>query len=401
MSIFFSLTTLILACLSAWYWRQIKLAKESLEQAQVEIDNLQFDKKLLIRGQDMALLVIDEQGVICLVNKFSNRFFHNNSLEGEAYSEVLCVPEVLQIVDEAIRQKKDIKRDLVVVLDSEEYLIGEERSLLVNVKLIEEAGQKYWRVYIYDNTEQYRVDQVRKDFVANASHELRTPLAIINGYVETLMDEEVLEDTETSIHFLGIMKKHGARITRIIEEMLLISKLESGVSNMLNLTAFRVRDCIDDCLLHLDPLIKERKASVVVKMNEPNLTIQADRFYWNQILFNLVENAIKQNSEDGLKIKIGCSLSKKTGGVKIWVSDGGIGIPSSDLPFIFRRFYRVEKHHSQQDVKGTGLGLSIVKRAVESHNGTITCDSIQNQFTRFSIELPSSIRTDDLSKVGK
>ena len=238
---------------------------------------------------------------------------------------------------------------------------------------------------------------MRKDFIANASHELRTPLAIINGYVETLMDEDIIEDTETSQHFLGIMKKHGQRLTRIIEEMLLITKLESGVKNTLNYEPFRLKEIIDECIVHLDQMIKEKGVIVKIKMDEPDLTIEADKFYWSQILFNLVENAIKQNPERQLKVKIGCTQCKRTGKIKIWVSDNGVGIPAADLPYIFRRFYRVEKHHSQYKIKGTGLGLSIVKRAVEAHQGTIKCDSIQDQLTRFSISLPPTMRVEDLS----
>jgi signal transduction histidine kinase len=104
------------------------------------------------------------------------------------------------------------------------------------------------------------------------------------------------------------------------------------------------------------------------------------------VLFNLVENALKQNPRKGLTVTIGCSRDETM--TRIWVSDDGVGIPSADLPHIFRRFYRVEKHHSQEEIKGTGLGLSIVKRAIEAHGGTIRVSSIPGQDTRFTMEVP-------------
>jgi signal transduction histidine kinase len=121
-------------------------------------------------------------------------------------------------------------------------------------------------------------------------------------------------------------------------------------------------------------------------MADLDLTLAGDRFYWTQVLFNLIENALKQNPRAGLTVTVGCVRDERS--TRIWVSDDGVGIPSADLPHIFRRFYRVEKHHSQEEIKGTGLGLSIVKRAIEAHGGTIQVSSIPGQDTRFTIEVP-------------
>ena len=125
-------------------------------------------------------------------------------------------------------------------------------------------------------------------------------------------------------------------------------------------------------------------------MPDPELIIHGDRFYWTQVLFNLVENALKQNPHRGLHIEIGGEALGET--IHIWVSDNGVGIPSADLPHIFRRFFRVEKHHSQQEIKGTGLGLSIVKRAVEAHGGSISVTSVPGSETKFLITVPKPPR---------
>jgi signal transduction histidine kinase len=125
---------------------------------------------------------------------------------------------------------------------------------------------------------------------------------------------------------------------------------------------------------------------MTLTMPDPDLIIQGDRFYWTQVLFNLVENALKQNPHSGLRVEVGCEASGDS--VRIWVSDNGVGIPSADLPHIFRRFFRVEKHHSQQEIKGTGLGLSIVKRAIEAHGGSISVTSVPGSETKFLITVP-------------
>lgn len=231
-----------------------------------------------------------------------------------------------------------------------------------------------------------QLEQVRKDFVANASHELRTPLAIINGYLENLLDDNMLEKPDIARRFLLVMRTHTERISRIVEDMLVISRLESGAANALKIEPFQFRLCIKDILERLDPDIGNQHVEMTVKMPDPDLVMQGDRYYWNQVLFNLVENALKQNPHDGLKVEIGCK--RVADNIHVWVADNGVGIPSDDLPHVFLRFFRIEKHHSQQEIKGTGLGLSIVKRAVEAHGGTIGVVSEPGVETKFAITVP-------------
>jgi two-component system phosphate regulon sensor histidine kinase PhoR len=251
------------------------------------------------------------------------------------------------------------------------------------------AEEPTTRVVIRDVTPEYQTEQIRKDFVANASHELRTPLAIINGYLENLIDDDLLDDKELSRRFLKVMRKHTERISRIVEDMLVISRLESGEAGSLKIKPFRLRSCVNDVLERLESVIHNQDAHIGIEMPDLDLTLAGDRFYWTQVLFNLVENALKQNPRPGLTVTIGCSRDEHA--TRIWVSDDGVGIPSADLAHIFRRFYRVEKHHSQEEIKGTGLGLSIVKRAIEAHGGTIEVTSIPGQDTRFTMEVPREV----------
>ena len=183
------------------------------------------------------------------------------------------------------------------------------------------------------------------------------------------------------------MDRHVVRINRIVEDMLVISKLESNEGTPLKLESFNLATCVRDVIERLDLLIEKQNAKISVEV--PETTLTGDRFYWTQILFNLVENALKQNASTSVEVKIAAKQKKKTGEIVVSVSDNGTGIPSADLPFIFKRFFRVEKHHSQNQVKGTGLGLSIVKRAVEAHGGTIEATSIPGTETTFTMTIPS------------
>ena len=238
-----------------------------------------------------------------------------------------------------------------------------------------------------DITAEVQTDQIRKDFVANASHELRTPLSIIAGYLENLTEEDGLDNKEIAKNMLSTMDRHVVRINRIVEDMLVISKLESDDRTPLNLESFNLATCVRDVVERLDLLIEKQNAKVSIDI--PEITLTGDRFYWTQVLFNLVENALKQNASTSVEVKVEAKKEKKNSPIILAVSDNGIGIPSADLPFIFKRFFRVEKHHSQNQVKGTGLGLSIVKRAVEAHGGTIEATSIPGTETTFTMTIPS------------
>ncbi len=132
--------------------------------------------------------------------------------------------------------------------------------------------------------------------------------------------------------------------------------------------------------------IQVHHSKVEVRLHDPDMVIHGDRFYWTQVLFNLVENALKQNPYENLKVEVGSEDAGKS--IRIWVADNGVGIPSSDLPHIFRRFYRVDKQHSQLEITGTGLGLSIVKRAIEAHHGEITVTSTPGRETKFLMTIP-------------
>jgi len=180
------------------------------------------------------------------------------------------------------------------------------------------------------------------------------------------------------------MHKHGKRIARIIEDMLTISKLESRTDESLQLESFCLNRCISEVIDRLKPMLDEKKATCILDI-PTDATILGDAFYWDQILFNLIENSLKENDAEDLKITVGLERDEIRDIIR--VSDDGVGIPAAAQEFIFKRFYRVDQNRGAEK-KGTGLGLSIVKRAVEAHGGTITVMSTPGIETTFTMEIP-------------
>ncbi len=374
---------------------------EAQQRADQEIQRLSEERDVLLDALDDAFLLVDPDGCVSFANTTARGLFGTRHLVGRPVQEILLDPRLLDpVLQSRSRAERITSR---VIFSQQTSPRGDQENRGDNAWIIDAAPlpcrrnqPAFTRLLIRDVTAEYQTDQVRKDFVANASHELRTPMAIIGGYLENLLDDQMADDPAITRKFLTVMRKHADRITRIVDDMLVISKLESGEAAALKIEPFRFASCINDVLERLESVIRERKATVTTTVPDPSATLQGDRFYWTQVLFNLVENALKQNPHPGLRIEIGCELSPGTldgkpdgSHYRIWVADNGVGIPSTDLPHIFRRFYRVEKHHSQQEIKGTGLGLSIVKRAVEAHHGRISVDSVPGRQTRFLIEIPA------------
>jgi two-component system phosphate regulon sensor histidine kinase PhoR len=351
----------------------------------------------LLDAVQVGLLIISSDGRILWSNQEAQNLFGSRTVDDKLVEEAFMDSDLVDFIREGLATEESLTRKIslpVGALSGDFHDDAGETHWIVEIKPVaSHVPPTEFIIGLRDITKSVRSDQIRTDFVANASHELRTPLTIIGGYVENLLEDDLLEEPEASRHALGIMHKHVERISRIVEDMLAISRLESGEISTLNITAFSIEDCINDVLKRLEALIQKQKATVTVRIPDPDLSPEADRFYMTQILFNLVENALKQNSTMPVEITI---TAREIGDAELFleVCDNGRGIPSSDLPFIFKRFFRVEKHHSQGEVKGTGLGLSIVKRAVEAHGGTITASSTPGVQTCFTLQVPMTHGTD-------
>jgi len=235
---------------------------------------------------------------------------------------------------------------------------------------------------LHDITDLERLEQVRKDFVANVSHELRTPLAGVIGYAETLLDG-ALDDEANRRKFVEIIRTNAVRLNSIAADLLILSDLESGTDPEPD--HISVQGVLDAGLVTVQAEARERDVKLISESIE-NVFVSGSRLRLEQAILNLLANAIKFNRPGG-EVRVSAKVNDRHQ-VEILISDTGVGIPSQDLPRIFERFYRIDKARSRQ-VGGTGLGLSIVKHVVERMNGTIEVESTLGRGSVFTLRLPA------------
>ncbi len=376
---------------------RIEIARKSEDKAallsskaalQEQVERAIDQRAKLLDALGDAFLLVEDESIIRVFNEKAKTLFDGRELQDRSLNEVVLDGRLLNVLNDSLKNSEGNPRRVMIRLPEGHPARDGVQQAEVTLEIDTAPFSRSMhlkRISIRNVTQSHITEQVRKDFVANASHELRTPLAIINGYLENLIDDDLVSEPKLARKFLKTMRKHSTRIARIIEDMLVISKLESGEVSTLKIKPFKVKNCIQDVVERLQHMIDETGTQVEVEVSDSSLSFEGDRFYWTQIIFNLVENAIKQNPGSGLKVRVGAQSEGDK--IHLWISDDGVGIPSSHLPFIFKRFYRVETHHSQE-IRGTGLGLSIVKRGIEAHHGTIEVSSTPGVDTRFDIRVP-------------
>ena len=246
----------------------------------------------------------------------------------------------------------------------------------------------------HDISELKALEGVRRDFVANVSHELRTPVSIISGYLETLLDG-ALDDRETAARFVQVMWKHSQRLTLLIEDLLSLAQLEGQRASGLRFAPVDLRPCLEKVVERLEPLISEKGAAVRLEIPADFPRVEADAHRLDQVFFNLIENALRHGTNGHPpEIRVRAARSRAGDGeetAEITVSDNGPGIPLSDQPHVFERFYRVRKDRAREAAGsgGTGLGLSIVKHVVQAHGGQVLLDSQPGRGATFRLRLPT------------
>ncbi|MDD4688208.1 MAG: ATP-binding protein [Eubacteriales bacterium] len=239
-------------------------------------------------------------------------------------------------------------------------------------------------VVLQDVTEAQAVENMRREFVANVSHELRTPLTTIRGYAETLLDSDLTEDIDMAKHFLSVINREVDRMTRIVKDLLTLSRLDKDSLNKTK-TFFSMDELLEDVVNRLKINAKEKSHTLTYSATSNMPQILADRDRIEQVLVNIIANSIKY-TPDGGRIEVFAGYMYKE--VYVKVKDNGIGIPAKDLPRIFERFYRVDKARSR-DKGGTGLGLAIAKEIIELHGGSIDITSSYGKGSEVIIRLPA------------
>ena len=380
-----AVTLVALAGLHFWWRGRFLRARQA---AQLELDALreeqrraaqqvQTQQEVLLDSMVEGLLLLDERGRIQLANRaFAALFGVTADIRGRTIIEALRLHELAALVSALDSHKR--------VLDFELRLPGpNERWIEINAAAIFNGhGRRHGTVLVFhDLTRLKQLESARQEFVANVSHELRTPLSLIKGYVETLLDG-ARDNPEVATKFLQTIDRNAERLRLLIEDLLTISELESG----------RVRLTLQP--VDLAPVVskvledfKTRAGAKEVKLiNQiPDLPVRADTDRLEQVLGNLVDNAIKYGRPQG-SVTVGGS-AREGGQVEVFIQDDGPGIPPEALERVFERFYRVDKARSREQ-GGTGLGLAIVKHIVQSHGGRVWATSEVGHGATFYFTLP-------------
>jgi len=329
----------------------------------------------IIENAESGLLLIDEQGYILYVNrKFIEIFGDTPDVYKEKrYYIALHDNQIQEIIKQTFFLEEQVKGQTVMNhlhLDVIGVPIFSEGKEMRGVVLV-----------IYDITKFKQLDIMRKDFVANVSHELKTPITSIKGFAETLLTS-ASGDKEAQDHFLQIILSESKRMQQLIDQLLLLSKMERK-DPPLQLTDILMKDFLKKIMPLFSEYVKEKNLRLDLQIDD-GIQLKADEQGLSQIIVNLLMNAIIYTKEGG-KIQLLCTESN--GRIKLMIKDTGIGIPEEEMPRIFERFYRIDADRGR-GTGGTGLGLSIVKHIVEAHRGEITVQSTLNKGTTFTIYLP-------------
>ena len=349
-------------------------ARRRQQQTTIEA---QAQQQVLFNSMLEGLLLLDGRRRIYLANRaFKNLFGIKAELRGKTIMEALRLHELADLVERVETEGQVFDYELKLP-----ELSG--RWLRVNAAVISNAaGAREGTILVFhDLTRLKQLERTREDFVANVSHELRTPLSLIKGYVETLLDG-ARDNPEVAERFLKIIERNAERLDLLIQDLLTISALESGRME-LNLQPVALRALAEKVFADLQAKAKNKDVSLINDL--PELTANADVNRLEQVLANLVDNAIKYGRAQG-SVKVS-GQKVADGKVEIFVQDDGPGIPPESLDRVFERFYRVDKARSR-DQGGTGLGLSIVKHIVHSHGGEVWAKSEPGKGATFFFTLP-------------
>jgi two-component system phosphate regulon sensor histidine kinase PhoR len=364
--------------------RRIGLALETLTDRQRELEERfregEFSVQAVFGAMLDGLVVVDDRRRVRMMNREFRRTFGLEDAEpGEPLLEMIRHASIDRLVMEAIRAKEPRRESIQMSRGPSE---GREMEVSA-VPLGENSAQAEGAVVLFHDVTQLRqMEEIRRDFVANVSHELRTPLSIFRGYLETLLDDPHQPPGEL-LRILEVMERHSDRLYALVEDVLSLAQLESPAAE-LDLSEISLAEFLPEILRDWEKRVeaKQLKSRLDVPLDLPKL--EADESRLQEIIYNLLDNAVKYSQPGGLIILRAAVEGER---VRISVSDEGIGILENDLPRIFERFYRADKARSRE-LGGTGLGLSIVKHIAQLHGGTAEAQSEPGKGTTISVLLP-------------
>ena len=358
-----------------------RVLDESIRDIGRRAEELSTDRarmQAILGGMAEGVLVVNIQGHVQLANSAAQQMLrlHDQS-EGRHYLEIIRNPDIAAQISAALRGGEE---DPSLELTLPSGVIATVRSAPVRAERATGAV-----VVLHDITELRRADRVRRDFVANVSHELRTPLTAVRGYVEALLDGGA--DAASARRFLEIISRHTLRMERLVRDLLRLARLDAGQEPRENV-ACSISALFNGVEADLLTGLEAREVSVAHEISADAQTVHGDPAGLHDLLRNLLENAVNYSPVNGT-VTMGARRQGKL--LVITVEDTGPGIPETDLPRVFERFYRVDKarSRSERDPGGTGLGLAIVKHLVELHGGHVTAANRPGGGAIFTVELPA------------
>ena len=339
------------------------------EQLENFVQTMQTEKielQRIIFSLQEALVVIDKNDKIILMNKAFSKLVDSENIKNRYYWEILLNPNFAKNIKKAKNQTSLFQFEI------------ELKGKIYQCSISFVPQNQNTIAVFHDISEMKKLEQIKKDFVSNVSHELRTPLTVISGFLETLDEEE--KDVEKK-RYLDIMLRSSKRLMYLVEDLLKLSELESR-SFKLNLESVNLENLLHNLLLIFIPKIKGKNLTLIKKI-ESVQPIKGDLFKLEQVFINLIDNAIKYTDSGSITIKLKQEKEK----IVFEIADTGIGINEEEKKRIFDRFYVVDKSRSKA-MGGTGLGLSIVKHIVLLHNGELKVENNDPQGTIFKIYFP-------------
>ncbi|WP_297135594.1 HAMP domain-containing sensor histidine kinase [Terrisporobacter sp.] len=362
--------------------RNFNFMMETMENTIEEVEYKHLQLTSVLKSISHGILVIDIYGNVILINDEARKIIKSKTRgneEGKNIKQVINVEAILKEIERYVGSKESENNNLTLE-DETVYKIKIDPVYLQNSKNAIIGSI----INIEDITEIVKLENMRKDFVANVSHELKTPLTSINGFVETLTMNENL-DVDKRNRFLAIIKKESDRLKRLIEDILLLSSIEN--KNNLVTENILLYDVFKEVYEMINYIAKDKNINISYNFEDEKIVVEAYGDYIKQLFLNLIDNAVKYTPPGG---EVTINQYTKYDEIVIEIIDNGIGIPKEDIDKIFQRFYRVDKARSRS-VGGTGLGLAITKHIVNSLKGRICVESEFQKGSKFIVTLPKKI----------
>lgn len=352
--------------------RQLKFHINALRQEKEQLSGI-------VSSMADGVITLNRNGNMIVTNPPAKRFiddwYYESNVPRPTEENDKLPEDLIQIFQTVINGEKEVLRE--VTLQGRSWV-------MIMTPLYDGSYVRGAVAVIRDMTEERQMDKLRKDFIANVSHELRTPISLLQGYSEAIVDDIAASPQEKN-ELAQIIYEESMRLSRLVNELLDLARMEAG-HIQLNLELVNVENYISKVIRKFKGAADENQIQLTVSTDIQQQDFMFDQDRIEQVLTNLIDNAIRHTSDGG---EVNVHVTSQENQLSVDIKDSGAGIPEEDIPFVFDRFYKADKSRTRnKKKKGTGLGLAIAKNIIDAHNGTITVKSKLNQGTTFSFTIP-------------